>query len=117
MKAVYVWLLLGIFLSIKAESPCQQKAIASSSDDCEHLSCNLDTSHCCFLNQRFKISGIQGEKKECVEITKGQYDNIKDYISLCKTLCLITAEECKINIDCKSAYLAFSLFSLIFIIL
>ena len=118
MKSICFCLLLCSLLYINTSDICESKESGvSSSKDCKDLQTTKADSHCCFIDQEMKIMGMTEKHKACIEVTKAEYDDIKAYIKAIEEVCKI-AGSCKIHkLDCKSSYLAFSLLSLILLIL
>lgn len=81
-------------------------AKASKADDCKDLEKNDSDGYCCYT----KYKEGDNTKENCIEISKDNYNKIKDYIK--------EVEEKNKNfdikkIDCYSVYLTGSLLSLI----
>ena len=75
-------------------------------DDCKELKKALSDDYCCYL----KSKKGDDTAEMCVEITKDNYNNIKDYIKTLEK----NADGAKVKkLDCYSVYLTGSLLSLI----
>ena len=86
--------------------------------DCQNL--EIDSAHykCCYAHSKVTIMGQTQEKKECQQITKTEYDNIKDEIKKAKEqIEKMGGKVDTFDIDCNSNYLYISLLSLIIFLL
>ena len=118
MKLICFCLLLLSLSYINTATECGEEESASSVKDCKDLEISRPDSHCCFLYQKGSYMGQSAEFKACIQLPKELYDNIKDYIKTVEQACKAQGGSCTVKkLDCKSSYLAFSLFSLILLIL
>jgi hypothetical protein len=97
---------------------CDDQGSASSSKDCKDLNVTIPGSHCCYLKEKYEISGTTSETKECTEITDLVYQYIKYYIKASKkTVEALGGKYKELKIDCNSSFLTISLYSLLLFLL
>jgi hypothetical protein len=110
MKSVHAFVLLLLIAYITCD--CKDSVTDPSVDNCKNN--NDGNGYCCYMETPKKTN-----KKRCKDITKYEYDHIKDYIEF-KKVFGGDNEETKdddVKIDCKSYYLQFSLIILILLFL
>ena len=104
-KIFYLLLIALIVCSIKCVDTCDDDNSSNPSVDyCNSLRLADGDYRCCFL----EFSGGQC----CQSVTKGEYDEIDDYIDL-----LESGGLDDVDIDCGSKYIISSLLALILILL
>ena len=114
MKVIYVFLILCSFFYIISSEYCEGELeiSVSKASTCHKRQTSKEGSHCCFLKQKGKVAGVTLTTQTCEEITKEEYDNIKNYKKQLEKDCGCSVKK----IDCISSYLTFSLLSLILLI-
>ena len=87
---------------------------ASKYDDCKGKKTSDSTAYCCYVESEGTVLGKKKTSKECEELSKAEYDNIKDYVKTQKQLAeTFGAKDVDMDIDCESSYLKICLLSLI----
>ena len=113
MKSMYL-LIFILFISQSYTRRCAAEASASSINDCKGLELDEGYSYCCYIVEDFEYLGQDFKLHHCGELTKGQYNDIEDYID--DTLDLaekngIDYEE--LSVYCSSNHIMITLISLI----
>ena len=109
MKNIYHLIcLLVLLLNIQYSSPICAEANPSGKSTCHDKTVANSGSYCCYY--KAKANGATGTV--CLELTKEQKDNIKDYIKQIEK----AGADVK-SLDCKSSFIQFGLFSLIILLL
>ena len=117
MKVISFLILCSLIIYINTEETCNKK-IGSSSKDCKDTAVQQTGDHCCFMKVSFEIAGQKGEKSGCFEITQSDYDKIDEAIKNMEKEVENAGGKATIDtLDCKSSYIALSLFSLLLFIL
>ena len=117
MKIFHALLITLIVSVYNAVDKCSG-VTAGKAGDCQNL--EIDSAHykCCYAHTKFTLMGQTQEKKECQQITKTEYDNIKDEIKKAKEeIEKMGGKVDTFDIDCNSNYLYISLLSLIIFLL
>ena len=117
MKVTYVFLILYSFFYIISSEYCESllEINVNKASTCHKRQTSKEGSYCCFIKLKEKIAGVTFTTQSCEELTKAEYDNIKDYKKKYEKDC--ASENCSVKkIDCRSSYLTFSLLSLILLI-
>ena len=74
---------------------------------------DLNPYKCCYMKKETKAMNVETEIHGCVALTKTEYDNIKKTIKFYES-----PEDVKdVDIDCKSYFIKYGLFSLILFLL
>ena len=116
MKLITFLFLFSLIVYINSEE-CILKA-ASSVKDCQGLEKESPDNYCCYLEAKGKGFGIEGEVKACWELRPSEYNDIKNYIKNYEESAKQAGGSLDIKkLDCKSSYLALTLFSLLLFIL
>ena len=113
MKNLYL-LIFILLISKSYTAYCSALLTASSINDCKGLELDEGYSYCCYIVEEFEYLGQDFKLHHCGELTKGQYDDIGDYID--DTLDLaekngIDYEE--LSVYCSSNHIMITLISLI----
>jgi len=107
-KIYHLVILLVFLLNIQLSASTCVEANPSKKSTCHDKTVANSGSYCCYY--KAKASGVSGTS--CIELTKDQKDNIKDFIKEFEK----SGVDVK-SLDCKSSFIEFGLFSLIFLLL
>ena len=109
---IFTIILSLLLLSYINTGECDDKGSAEKASDCNDLQVSAGKKYCCYA----KVENKDGSFGFCEELTKDEYDKIKDYIKKREE----EAKEFNLKmkkLDCHSFYLTGSLLSLILILL
>ena len=109
MKSVHAFISLLLITYIACD--CKGGVTDYSVDNCKNN--NDGSGYCCYIE-----SPKSTDKKDCIDLSKYEYDHIKVYVDYMKVFG--TGKEEKdddLKIDCKSYYLQSSLIILILLFL
>ena len=113
MKALYALLIILLLSLYKADS-CVSSTIPSKASDCNSRTVSDNQYKCCYLYMKVTFMSIESEAKQCLPVTKDEYENIKEVIDKTKEMAEKTGTKInKLDLDCSSSYLYISLLSLI----
>ncbi len=84
---------------------------------CKDTAVEESGDHCCFMKASLEMAGQKGEISGCYEITQAEYDKIDEKIDNMEKEAKNQGGKASFDIDCKSSYIALSLFSLLLFIL
>jgi len=109
MKKIYLLIILLVSLiNIQYSSSACIEANPSGKSTCHDKTVANSGSYCCY----YKAKANGETATACIELTKDQKDNIKDYIKQLEK----SGGSVK-SLDCKSSFIQFGLFSLIILLL
>ena len=115
MKLLYV-LLICLLSSLSKAQDCDDTE-ATKFSDCENLNLKLGDYRCCYVESKYTFLGMNYDEKECVGVTKEQYDDIDSYTRSSKNLLELMGKVEKYKVNCGSNYLFISLLlSLLFLL-
>ena len=111
-------LLISILLaSFVLNDSCTGKD-ATKYDDCKNLQKSDPSNYCCFVESEYTVGDKEEKHKGCLEITKKDYDNIKDYVKEIKSEAEKSGvKDISYDIDCSCSYLTISLLGLIILLI
>ena len=117
MKTLYALLIL-LLLSIYKAEDCDTTKTVEKDTDCTGLNPGPNSYRCCYSYLKGTINGQDTEKKQCLPISKTDYDGIKDFVKKGKETSEAAGNKIsKYEINCSSNYLYISLLSLVLILL
>ena len=105
MKILTILVSILLLTYINTSSECEGTK-GKKADDCKDLKKDDSEGYCCYIKSKKGDDTAEG----CVEISKDNYNNIKDFIKTMEK----DADGAKVKkLDCYSVYLTGSLLSLI----
>ena len=113
MQNMYL-LIFSLLISQSYTRKCSAEVTASSINDCKGLELDEGYSYCCYIVEDFEYLGQDFKLHHCGQLTKGQYDDIGDYIDEAEDLAEKTGIDYdELSVDCSSTYIMITLISLI----
>ena len=113
MKNLYL-LIFILLISKSYTKRCSALLTASSINDCKGLELDEGYSYCCYIVEDFEYLGQDFKLHYCGELTKGQYDDIEDYIDDTEDLAEKNGIDYdELSVDCSSNHIMITLISLI----
>ena len=108
-------LILSLYCCQEKEEYCDTDIKANGIDDCKNLKLDEEEMYkCCFAEGK----GNGQTEKNCWPVTKGEYDEIKDFIKTLESEAKKDAGfDVEYSVDCSSNYIIISLLSLILLFL
>lgn len=115
MKAFYLILVVLLFSEI--DTKCDGTK-ASSVSDCKNIEVSSGYYKCCYEKGSYSLLGEKVEVKECISVTKNQYEYIDTIIDASEEMIeALGGKDVKLSIDCSSKSLVLSLLSLSLLLL
>ena len=108
MKIFTVLISILLLTYINTDDTTCNGTKGKKADDCKDLKKTNDEDYCCYIKGKNK----QGDSEGCIQVSKADYDNIKNYIQRMEELGKNDDVKVK-KLDCYSFYLTGSLFSLV----
>ena len=119
MKVFFFLIVCTLIIYANTSSTyCLEKTSASSAYDCQGLAVSTPGGYCCYYRFATEFQGYRQEYSTCAELSPADYNDIWASIQKAKDDAAATGVYLDVySLDCKSSYLALSLFSLLLFIL
>ena len=102
-------ILLVSLLNIQYSNSACIELNPSKASNCHDKTVSNSGTYCCY----YKVKALVATADSCLELTQQEKDNIDDTIKNLEKTTSVTVD----SLDCKSSFIEFGLFSLIFLLL